>query len=87
MNIRNTHMDPNIGENGTLIGRIVHDDPDVVEAFVQELRISTNTNQIDWFYIVNTIAVIKAIGDLQHIRSIVRLSLPIDNAIPLQFVS
>lgn len=80
-------MDPHIGQHGSLIARIVHDDPEVIEAFVQELRVRANTLQIDWYYIVNTIALIKAIGDLQHIRSMVQSGLPIDNAIPLQFIS
>lgn len=87
MNIRHTQMDPHIGQHGSLVARIVHDDPEVVEAFVQELRVRTNTRQIDWYYIVSSIALIKAIGDLQHIRDMVHASLPSDNSISLQLVS
>ncbi|MEK7632060.1 MAG: hypothetical protein AAB445_04345 [Patescibacteria group bacterium] len=80
-------MDPHIGENGSLIARIVHDDPDVIEAFVQELRVRTNTKQIDWFYIVNTIALIKAIGDLPHIRRNAKEVFPTHCSIPLHLVA
>lgn len=69
-------MDPHIGQHGSLVARIVHDDPDIVEAFVQELRDQSGTQSIDWYYIINTIALVKATGDLKHIRHTARLILP-----------
>ena len=69
-------MDPHIGQHGSLVAKIVHNDPDVVEAFVQEIRVRTNSPHIDWYYIVNCIAIIKAIGDLQLIRSTIKAAAP-----------
>lgn len=87
VNIQHTQMNPHIGENGKLVARIVHHDPNVVEAFVQELRVKSGTEDIDWFYIVGTIAIIKAIGDLEYICSVAEKILPLHSSLSLLAVA
>ncbi|MEK7518609.1 MAG: hypothetical protein AAB424_02970 [Patescibacteria group bacterium] len=79
-------MDQHIGENGTLIARITHDDPEAIEEYVKALRIHAKTPHIDWFYIVNTIAVVKAIGDLPQLRLRAKEVFPPNCSIPLHLV-
>ncbi|MDP2789534.1 MAG: hypothetical protein Q8O51_00170 [bacterium] len=69
-------MDSHIGKKGSLIAGIVHDDPDAIEAYVKEIRERANSPHIDWYYIVKDIALIKAIGDLPHIRNTAKVVLP-----------
>ena len=69
-------MDKYIGEKGTLVASIVHHNPEEIEAYVEEIRRRTGIIAIDWFYIVGIVAIIKAIGDLNHIGTIARLILP-----------